>query len=76
MEKDKNPHIPAWKAWVLLITTVLAINTVQNYWVHSRMWEEIHRSQSTVNQVLQADVEYHQNMNFALELILRKLQEP
>lgn len=75
MKEKKKPHIPAWKVWLLAITTIQLIATIQNCRAHQQMWETIHHLRATQNQVLQNEVEYHKNMNRSLELILQKLQE-
>lgn len=74
MVNKQNPHIPSWKVWILIITTMQAISTVQNYKIHQQMWERINQTQNLLNQELQNDVEYRQNLNRSLELILQRLQ--
>lgn len=73
-EEKKNLRIPAWKVWILIIAAVQAISAVQNYRVHQQMRDRILRTQSSLNRVLQNDVEYHQDLNHTLELILKNLQ--
>lgn len=72
MEEKNNPHPPAWKMWILAIIMFQLFAAIQSYRVYQQMWEEIYRSQSVLNQVLQNEVEYRQNVNQAFELIIKK----
>lgn len=41
MDEKKNPHIPAWKVWILIITTIQAVSAVQNYMIHQQLWDKM-----------------------------------
>lgn len=75
MEEQKRPHIPAWKVWLLVITTAMAISAVQDYRTHQQMRKEIYNTQYLLNQAVKDDIEYYQNLNHALDLISQELQE-
>lgn len=62
MEEKKTPRIPAWKVWILIITTMQVISAVQNYCVHQEMWDGIHKTDYLLTQKIQLDIVYFQNM--------------
>lgn len=41
MEEKKNPRIPAWKVWILILSTTQVIGAIQNYQSHRLLWDAI-----------------------------------
>ena len=73
MENKKNPRIPTWKVWILVITAVQALSSIQDYRIHSQMWNSIQKLNSALNQSIQLTAEYQQNLKNVLDYVLQNL---
>lgn len=56
MEEKKNPRIPPWKVWILVLSIIQAVGAVQNFRSHQLLWDAILQQ----NQVV---VEHIENQN-------------
>lgn len=74
MEEKKNPRIPPWKVWILVLSVTQVASVVQNFRSHQLLWDAILRMQQSLNQVLQENIEYHQVRNQYLEELNRILE--
>lgn len=74
MGEKKNPRIPPWKVWILVLSVTQAVSVVQNFRSHQLLWDVILRMQQSLNQVLQENIEYHQVQNQYLEELNRILE--
>lgn len=56
MGEKKNPRIPPWKVWILVLSITQAVSVVQNFRSHQLLWNAILQQD-------QAVVEYIENQN-------------
>lgn len=80
--EKKNPRIPAWKVWILVITTMQAISVVQNFHSHRLLWDAILQQDQVVTEHIEDQNRHSTELNQylmelkqTLELIRRKFQE-
>lgn len=64
MEEKKDPRIPPWKVWILVLSVTQAVSAVQNFRSHQLLWDAILRHG-------QVAVEYIENQNRYLTEQLR-----
>lgn len=74
VEEKKNPRIPPWKVWILIIVTIQLIAAFQSHRVHQQMWETIFESNEYLIQSLENQNQYNSAANTLFEWILNYLK--
>lgn len=62
MEK-KNPRIPPWKVWILIIITIQAISAIQNFWSHRLLWDGLFHQSEIVKSHIEDTNQYQVELN-------------
>lgn len=73
-KEKKNPRLPAWKVWILIIVTVQLISAIQNHRIHQQMWEVLNQQGYYLIQSLELQSENNQVSRRLFDQILEYLQ--
>ena len=73
-KEKKNPRLPAWKVWILIIAMVQALTAIQNCWFHHQciqnrqlLWDSINQQAQIVNEHIENTNQYLTDLNKILE---------
>ena len=65
MEKEKKPRIPAWKAWILVLSFMQILSAVQSYRVqhqnsqcHQILWDLVNQQAQLLNGHIEISNQY------------------
>lgn len=75
MQEDIDTSILPWKVWILIIITIQLFAVNQSVWAHQQMDDRLDYMQSLLNQHLQNEAGYHQNLEHSIELLVQNIQE-
>lgn len=73
-KEKKNPRLPVWKVWILIIVTVQLIGAIQNHRIHQQMWEALNQQGYYLIQSLELQSENNQVSRRLFDQILEYLQ--
>ena len=52
MDEKKNPHIPPWRVWIIVLLVIQIISTARNNQVHQQLWNSLNEHTESTSQYL------------------------
>ena len=75
MEERKNPRIPEWKKWILVITAIQALSAIQSYRIHQNQWMALNEQSSLLKQHIENSNQHLKVWNQSLENFLEQQEK-